>query len=110
MVCLISAAPRSPLFLLPGPRGCTPLTKHRFVTEFRRALSAAGVADPSSFRDHSFRRGAASWAFNHGVPGELIQLYGDWTSDAYRVYLEFSVESKLAVAHQIRTAVQSLVI
>ena len=65
-------------------------------------LSAAGVADPSSFRGHSFCRGAASWAFNHGVPGELIQLYEDWTSDAYRVYLEFSVESKLAVAHQIR--------
>ena len=110
MVRLIPASPRSPLFLLPGPRGCTPLTKHRFVTEFRRVLSAAGVADPSSFRGHSFRRGAASWAFNHGVPGELIQLYGDWTSDAYKVYLEFSVESKLAVAHQIRTAVQSLVI
>ena len=50
MVRLISASPRFPLFLLLGPRGCTPLTKHRFVTEFRRVLSAAGVADPSSFR------------------------------------------------------------
>ena len=90
MVRLISASPWSPLFLLPGPRGCTPLTKQRFVTEFCRVLSAAGVADPSSFRGHSFRRGTASWAFNHRVPGELIQLYGDWTSDAYRVYLEFS--------------------
>jgi len=110
MVRLISASPWSPLFLLPGPRGCTPLTKHRFVTELRCVLSAAGVDDPSSFRGHSFRRGAASWAFNHGVPGELIQLQGDWTSDAYKVYLELSVESTVAVAHHIRTAVRSLVI
>lgn len=108
MVRLIPASPRSALFLLPGPRVCTLLTKHRFVAEFRRVLSAAVVADASCFRGHSFRRGAASWAFNHGVPGELIQLYGDWTSDAYKVDLEFSVESKLAVAQQLRTAVQSI--
>ena len=58
MVRLISASPRSPVFLLRGPRGCTPLTKHRFVTEFHCVLSAAGVADPSSLRGHSFRRDA----------------------------------------------------
>ena len=96
------------MFLLPSSRGCTPLTKHRLVTEFRRLLAAAGVADAASFRGHSFRRGAASWAFNHGVPGELIQLYRDWTSDAYKVYLEFSVQSKITFAHQLRSAVQSL--
>jgi len=78
--------------------------------EFRCVLSAACIDDPSSFRGHSSHRGATSWAFNHQIPSELIQLYGDGTSDAYKVYLEFSVESKLAVAHQIRTAVQSLVI
>ena len=40
----------------------------------------------------------------HGVPGELIQIYGDWASDAYKAYLEFSVESKLAFAQQLRFA------
>ena len=107
MVRLIPASSRSALFLLPGPRGPTILTRDRFITEFRRALSAAGVPHASSFRGHSFRRGAASWAFNHGVPGELIQLYGDWTSDAYKVYLEFSVESKLAFAQQLRSAIHA---
>ena len=34
MVRLISASPRSPLFLLPGPGGCTPLTKHWFSQNF----------------------------------------------------------------------------
>ena len=36
-----------------------------------------------------------------GVPGEIIQLYGDWSSDAYKLYLEFSLESKLALANQL---------
>ena len=98
MVCLVPASSRSALFVLPSHYGSTVLTQDRFIAAFRRALSAAGLPNASSYRGHSFRRGAASWAFNHGVPGELIQIYGDWASDAYKAYLEFSVESKLAFA------------
>lgn len=108
MVRLVPASPRSALFLLPSLRGSTPLTKHWLVTEFHSSLATAGVPDGASFWGHSFRRGAASWAFNHGVPGELIQLYGGWTSDAYKVYLEFSVQSKITFAHQPHSAVQSI--
>ena len=61
MVCLVPAPPRSALFLLLSSRGCTPLTKHQLVTEFRPLLSAASVADAVSFRGHSFRRRAASY-------------------------------------------------
>lgn len=60
---------------------------------------------PTSFRSHSFRRGAVSWAFNHGVPGEVIEIYGDWVSDAYKAHLEFCVVSKLAFAHQLLLAI-----
>ena len=28
-----------------------------------------------------FSERGASWAFSIGVPGELIQLYGDWASE-----------------------------
>ena len=83
MVRLIPASSRSALFLLPSHHGPTILTQDRFISEFRWALSAAGVPIAYSFRGHSFRRGAASRAFNHGVPSELIQLYGDWTSGGY---------------------------
>lgn len=108
MIRLVPAGPRCALFLLPGPRGLTePLTKDGFITEFRRSLEHAGVRSASSYRGHSFRRGAASWAFNNGVPGELIQLYGDWSSDAYKSYIECSVESKLALAHKFRCVVSS---
>lgn len=92
-VRLVPARPLSALFLLPRSQGGIPLTRHRLVTEFRRLLATAGVADTASFRGYSFRRGAALWAFHHGVSGELIQLYGEWTSNAYKAYLEFSAQS-----------------
>lgn len=87
MVCLVPASSRSALFVLPSPYRPTVLTQDRLIAAFSRALSAAGLPNASSYRGHSFRRGAASWAFNHGVPGELIQIYGNWASDVYKAYL-----------------------
>ena len=50
------------------------------------------------YTGHSFRRGGASWAFQSGISGELIQVCGDWASDAYKKYLEFSMQNKLTLA------------
>lgn len=107
MLQLIPAPSCSPLFVIPGHTSniYTPLTSSRFVSEFRQCLKTAGIAQHDYFSGHSFRRGAASWAFNNGVPGEIIQLYGDWTSDAYKAYLEFSHQSKLSLAHLVRNAI-----
>ena len=63
-----------------------------------------GVPNPTRFRGHSFRRGGAIWAFQNGVPGYLIQIYGDWASDTYKCYLEFSNEAKLQVAREMVNA------
>ena len=78
-----------------------PLLPRGFIDVFRRLLARAGVQDAHRFRGHSFRRGGASWAFDCGVPGELIQIMGDWKSDAYRVYLEFSLSSKVTIAQRL---------
>ena len=77
------------------------ITKPQFVLNFRRRLARMGVPNPSSFRGHSFCRGGATWAFHTDVPGELIQIYGDWVSDAYKCYLEFSEDAKLRVAQEM---------
>ena len=74
------------------------LTASVFIRTFRSVLDTAGVQGASSFTGHSFRRGGATWAFQAGVPGELIQICGDWASDAYTRYLEFSMKSKLDLA------------
>ena len=74
------------------------LTKSIFINVFRHLIKLAGIPDASGFTGHSFRRGGASWAFQAGVPGELIQVCGDWASDAYKKYLEFSTQNKLDLA------------
>jgi hypothetical protein len=53
--------------------------------------------DPDEYSSHSFRRGA----FSAEVPSELIQLYRDWSSDAYKKYLRFKLDDKIAVAEKI---------
>jgi hypothetical protein len=58
--------------------------------------------DPDAYSPHSFRRRGASWAFSAEVSSELIQLYGDWSSDAYKKYLRFKLDDKIAVAEKMR--------
>ena len=74
------------------------LTQSIFINVFRRLVARAGIPDPSGFTGHSFRRGGASWAFQAGMPGELIQICGDWSSDAYKKYLEFSMQNRVTLA------------
>ena len=105
MIRLVPARRSCPVFLIFGPKGPVPLTRRTFVSAFRSYLVTAGISNAQSFRGHSFRRGAASWAFRYGVPGQIIQLYGDWSSDAYKLYLEFSLESKLTLANQLQQAI-----
>ena len=63
----------------------SPITESVFVRVFRRRLSLAGVSLALTSGGHSFHRGGANWAFQCGVPGELIQVFGDWSSEAYFV-------------------------
>ena len=74
------------------------VTSHIFVITLRKLLSLAGIQDAHAYTGHSFRRGGASWAFRSGIPGELIQICGDWASDAYKKYLEFNMQNKIDLA------------
>ena len=49
---------------------------------------AAGL-DQGNWNGHSFRRGAATWAAEVGIPENEIQTLGRWRSDAYKVYIEY---------------------
>ena len=74
------------------------LTKSIFIDTFRSLLQRANIPDARSYTGHSFRRGGASWAFQSGIPGELIQIIGDWASDAYKRYFEFTMDNKIDLA------------
>lgn len=75
----------------------TTLTKPRFVAALKNLCSLIGL-DPASFSGHSFRRGGATFAHAVGVPDGLIQLQGDWVSDAYKQYISVSVVERRAAS------------
>ena len=51
----------------------SPLTRPRFMREFRRVLSAAGV-QAEAYTGHSFRIGAATTAAAKGIPDNMIKV------------------------------------
>lgn len=108
MVRVMPASPSSPAFTLPGSKSTKAcLTHSTFVSHLLHLISLTG-RDSHGFSGHSFRRGGATFAFGSGVQGELIQLQGDWQSEAYLRYLDFSLESKLQVSSKMAIAIQNL--
>lgn len=62
------------------------------VTAFKKRISFAGL-DQADYSGHSFRKGAAQHAADHGMLDEMIQKLGRWTSNAFRLYFTTSPES-----------------
>ncbi|CAB4038282.1 RNA-directed DNA polymerase from transposon BS, partial [Paramuricea clavata] len=56
-----------------------------FTERLRRLLSQAGIT--GHFGSHSFRIGAATTAGLAGVPENMIQTLGRWSSSAYLAYI-----------------------
>ena len=48
--------------------------------------------DPMDFSGHG--RGSAPFAFQCGIPAELIKLQGDWRFDVYMLYLSLPLGSR----------------
>ena len=71
-----------PLFLLENG---LPLTRSLVTDRLRAIVLSAGL--PGDFSSHSFRIGAATSAARAGVPDHLIQVLGQWKSDAYKQYI-----------------------
>ena len=75
-------------------------TKNSLVTILNMCVSEAELS-PSDYSWHSFRRGAAVFAFELGLADSSVQLLGDWASSAFKNYLEFSFKKKVAVSEAI---------
>ena len=56
---------------------------------------------PADYSWHSFRRGAAVFAFELGLADSAVQLLGDWSSAAFKNYLEFSFSRKVNISDTI---------
>ena len=98
--------PLHPLFSL---RGGKPYTYPAFQKKLRSTLERAGY-EKDLFSSHSLRRGATLWAYKSGVPEHLIQVQGDWTSDAYKRYLSLPIHMCAVVNLRMRQAIQQRVL
>lgn len=99
----VKANKEDPLFSLPNK---SYITYTKFQNKLQQLISSLHM-NPKCFSSHSFRRGGCSFAFKANCPGELVQLHGDWKSQAYRRYLSFSIEDKLLVACRMRQRILS---
>ncbi len=80
-----------------------PITHFSFVARLRSALDSAG-RDPTAFSGHSFRRGGATFAARLGQPGDSIKILGDWSSDAYRRYIDCPLTQRTEIAKVLAAA------
>ena len=90
----IPAHPQSPAFLDSHKK---PIYYSDFNTFTKFLIDKIGL-DHQQFSTHSYRRGGATHAFSKNIPSELIKLHGDWKSDAYLIYLEYSFEQRLSIS------------
>ena len=73
-------------------------TYNLFISKLRDHLTSMGI-NPQSYAGHSFRRGGASFAYQSGVPLELIKALGDWRSDTILIYLTMPLSIRLRSAN-----------
>ena len=69
-------------------------------------LSLIGI-DPKLYAGHSFSRGGASFAYQSGVPIELIKALNDWRSDTLLTYLTMPLTIRLKTANMLCKSILS---
>ena len=108
MIKKVPAKPDEPAFLKVNKKGqkC-PWTYRLFNKELKEDIAGTG-RDPTKYSTHSFRRGAATFAFEAGVEAETVKIMGDWRSDCFRQYLQVSMQKKEEAAQKIREKIRQL--
>ena len=75
-------------------------SRYSLVKMLDKCVFNAGLS-LSDYSWHSFRRGAAVFAFELGLADSAVQLLGDWSSAAFKNYLEFAFVRKVSIAKKI---------
>ena len=82
----VAKAPDSASLFSFGKKKCH--SKYSLAKLLNKCVSKAGLA-PADYSWHSFRRGAAVFAFELGLADSAVQPLGDWSILAFTNYLEF---------------------
>ena len=77
-----------------------------FMSTLGIHLTSLGF-DPKLFAGHSFRRGGAFFAYQAGVPIELIKALSDWRTDTILIYLAITLTVRFHSANMLIKATLS---
>lgn len=102
-VAAVPAEPSDPAFCFHAEDGSLQPLDFTLLAAGIKSLIAAIGLDPSDYSSHSQRRGGATYAFQSGVAATLIKIAGDWSSDAFEVYLTLGAAEKLRCTHAMLT-------
>ena len=92
MVTSVPGLPHDPVLALKGPGKTLVLSANQLIYRFQKWLILIGE-DPTIFSLHSLRRGA-TFAYQSNIEAEMIKLMGDWASDAYKRYIDVSMDKR----------------
>lgn len=105
-----SSAPRTeslPLFSYRTSGGIKWITHSKLVGRLRELLGAAGF-NPKRYSGHSLRRGGAEFSARLGLSHLVIQLRGDWKSQAYLRYVSLHYNVNLDAARAMALGAENL--
>ena len=101
LLCSVpSIEPDQPAFMYCTPSGLKPLLYSEFIKDLKQLLSKLGY-NSKDYSGHSFRRGGATWAMESGLPGEAIQILGDWQSETYRRYIDMNFSKRVGFMNRL---------
>jgi len=90
----------APLFCI-GRNKRNAFTREYVVQRLQQLARGAGL-EREGWNGHSFRRGAATWAAEAGIAETEIQTLGRWRSDAYKAYIEYSRDERIALSKRFQ--------
>ena len=93
MLNRIPAQPHEPALAIKENNRTLCLSANQLIYRFRKWLKLIGE-DEMQFSLHSLRRGGATFAYQCDIEAEMIKLLGDWSSDAYKRYIDISMDKR----------------
>ena len=93
--------------MLPYPEPA-PLDYDTYNNMIKHLARCIGM-NPADFSTHSMRRGGSTFLWLAGATTEEIKKRGDWSSDAYQIYLTTPLEERIARDVQVADTMSLLV-
>ena len=93
MIHRVPAQPQDPAFTIYVDGQRQALSANQLVARMRKWLKLLKEND-EEYSLHSLRQGGATFAYQCNIKGEMIKRLGNWASDAYKRYIDVSMDER----------------